>query len=106
MPPYVPLPATQVKPAKVMFGITSPMLCNATIDSVISEVLNPAAAAIMSDLKIPTIDLHQVCFSLFFSGRRPPVGFPLPWASFASSWTKIASLAPRSQLPAHPSIGS
>jgi hypothetical protein len=53
--------AAQVKPAKVMFGLTSPMLCNSTIDSVIANVLNSAAAGIMADLKIPTVDLHQVC---------------------------------------------
>lgn len=44
---------------KLLFAITSPMLCNSTIDAVITSTLNPAARAIMAALSIPTIDLHK-----------------------------------------------
>lgn len=43
---------------KLIFGITSPMLCNATIDNVITSVINPAAVNIMADAGLPTVDLH------------------------------------------------
>jgi hypothetical protein len=44
---------------KLIFGITSPMLCNATIDRTISQELNPAAAAIMEEAGIKTVDLYE-----------------------------------------------
>ncbi len=45
--------------APLVFGVTSPMLCNATIDSVISTVLNPAARLIAAELALPTVDLYK-----------------------------------------------
>lgn len=44
--------------SRLLFGITSPMLCNATIDRVISATLNPAARAIAAALALPTVDLY------------------------------------------------
>ena len=44
--------------APVVFGVTSPMLCNATIDAVISTVVNPAARLIAAELDLPTVDLY------------------------------------------------
>ena len=44
--------------ARTLFGITSPMLCNASIDSIISSTLNPTAAALMGALGVPTVDLY------------------------------------------------
>jgi hypothetical protein len=43
---------------RLLFGITTPMLCNASVDSVIDTGLNPAAAAIMGAAGIPTVDLY------------------------------------------------
>jgi hypothetical protein len=45
--------------SRSLFGITSPMLCNASIDSIISSSLNPSAAAIMQSLGVPTVDLYS-----------------------------------------------
>ena len=50
-------------PAKLMFAITSPYLCDASIDNVIAGTLNVAAKEIMTDLKVPTIDLHAAVTS-------------------------------------------
>jgi hypothetical protein len=49
----------KVGASKLIFGITSPMLCNATIDRSISQELNPAAAAIMGEVGITTVDLYE-----------------------------------------------
>jgi len=43
---------------RLLFGITTPMLCNASVDHVISAGLNPAAAAIMAATGVPTLDLY------------------------------------------------
>jgi len=45
--------------APLVFGVTSPMLCNATIDAVISATLNPAARLIAAELRLPTVDLYK-----------------------------------------------
>ena len=45
--------------APLVFGVTSPMLCNATIDAVISSTLNPAARLIAAELALPTVDLYK-----------------------------------------------
>jgi hypothetical protein len=44
--------------APLVFGVTSPMMCNATIDAVISSTLNPAARLIAAELALPTVDLY------------------------------------------------
>lgn len=44
--------------APVVFGVTSPMMCNATIDGVISTTLNPVARLIAAELRLPTVDLY------------------------------------------------
>ena len=44
--------------APLVFGVTSPMMCNATIDAVISQTLNPAARLIAAELNLPTVDLY------------------------------------------------
>ena len=55
---------TQAAPAlaktKLLFGITTPMLCNEEIDA-IQAGLNKQAAAIMAAAGIPTVDLYAVC---------------------------------------------
>lgn len=43
--------------AKLLFGITSPMLNNVQADNDVLE-LNRRAAAIMSAVGVPTVDLH------------------------------------------------
>ena len=43
---------------KLIFGLTSPFLNNATIDATITGILNPAAEAIMADWGVATVDLH------------------------------------------------
>ena len=43
---------------KLVFGITSPMLCDAQSDAVITGTLNTAATSIMAAAGIPTVDLH------------------------------------------------
>jgi hypothetical protein len=48
---------------KLIFGVTSPMLCNASIDYIISDTLNPAARLIMEDYGVPTVDLYQAVTS-------------------------------------------
>lgn len=45
--------------AKLLFGLTTPMLNDATIDNVIENTLNTAAAQIMEANKITYIDLHK-----------------------------------------------
>jgi len=45
-------------PAKLIFGITTPYICNAALDAIISGNLNVAAASIMRRLSIPTVDLY------------------------------------------------
>lgn len=49
----------QVGPGKtkLLFAITSPMLCNAQIDSIVLE-LNAQAATLMAAESIPTVNLH------------------------------------------------
>jgi len=49
---------------KVMFALTTPMMCDAAQDKVISATLNTAARGIMSSLGISTIDLHQPIIDL------------------------------------------
>eukprot|EP00759_Apiculatamorpha_spiralis_P013840 PhF_6_TR20540/c0_g1_i3/m.29659 len=44
--------------AKVVFGITSPYLCDAGLDAIIQNTLNTAAASVMEPYGITTIDLH------------------------------------------------
>ena len=51
--------ASRNMPAKVLFGITSPFMCDAEIDSVILGTLNAAAVSVMQSLGIPTVDLHK-----------------------------------------------
>ena len=43
--------------AKLLFALTSPMLCNAGTDAAVVE-LNKQAAAIMAKNSVPTVDLH------------------------------------------------
>lgn len=45
--------------SKLLFALTTPMLCNATIDNVIENTLNTAATQIMQSNNIPFIDLHK-----------------------------------------------
>jgi hypothetical protein len=48
----------QAQGTALLFGLTSPMLCNSTIDRSISALLNPAAGAVMRGLGVPTVDLY------------------------------------------------
>jgi hypothetical protein len=48
----------QAQGTQLIFGLTSPMLCNATIDRSIAGLLNPAAAAIMRSRGVATVDLY------------------------------------------------
>lgn len=43
---------------KIMFGLTTPYLCDASIDGVITGTLNAAAAAIMAARGVWTVDMH------------------------------------------------
>ena len=52
------------KPAKVLFAITSPFMCDAGIDAVILGTLNRDAASVMQSLGIPTVDLHKPIIDL------------------------------------------
>ena len=45
--------------SKLIFGLTSPFLNNATIDASISATLNPAAAAIMASHGVSTVNLYS-----------------------------------------------
>jgi hypothetical protein len=49
---------TQTTGAKLAYALTTPYLCDASIDAVISGTLNPAAAAIARTYNVPVIDLH------------------------------------------------
>lgn len=50
--------------APVVFAVTSPMMCNATIDAVISETLNPSARLIAADAGVVgTVDLYEAVTS-------------------------------------------
>lgn len=42
----------------LLFALTTPMLCDASVDAVISGTLNTAAAKLMESVGIPTVDLH------------------------------------------------
>ena len=61
--PYLLKIATRLKTlganTKLIFGITSPMLNSAKTDAVVQK-LNTQAAAMMSSLNIPTVDMHKV----------------------------------------------
>lgn len=48
---------TQARGAKLVFGLTSPMICNTTEDGCVLTH-NAQAAAIMAQMAIPTVDLH------------------------------------------------
>ena len=43
---------------KLLFGITTPMLCNASVNHVIDAGLNPAAVAIMAAEGVETVDMY------------------------------------------------
>lgn len=43
---------------KLMFGLTTPFLCDAAKDSIISDILNANASAIVRSFSIPVVDLH------------------------------------------------
>jgi hypothetical protein len=43
---------------QLLFALTSPMLCNATVDKIISSHLNPSASALTTALGVPTVDLY------------------------------------------------
>ena len=43
---------------RLVYGLTTPYLCDASVDGVISEELNPAAAGIASALGIEIVDMH------------------------------------------------
>lgn len=43
---------------KLMFGLTTPYLCDSSIDAVITGTLNAAAAQIMAENNIWTVDMH------------------------------------------------
>jgi hypothetical protein len=43
----------------LLVGITSPMLCNASIDAVISSTLNVAARLIVAELGLSSVDLYK-----------------------------------------------
>lgn len=44
--------------SRLLVGITSPMLCNASADRPISTTINPAARATATALGLPTVDLY------------------------------------------------
>jgi hypothetical protein len=44
---------------RLLFGITTPMLCNASVNHVIDAGLNPAAAAIMAAQGVQTVDMYS-----------------------------------------------
>jgi acyl-CoA thioesterase-1 len=46
------------KRAKVIFALTTPYLCDASIDNTIAHTLNTNASAIMKQLGIQLVDLH------------------------------------------------
>ena len=67
--------------AKLLFGITSPMLADARADQDVMS-LNRAAAAAMSAAAIPTVDLHV--------------------RTYAMACTSFCSIAPVLHLRRHP----
>lgn len=46
-------------PAKVIFALTTPFLCDSSIDTTIEHTLNQNASGIMKQLGIQVVDLHQ-----------------------------------------------
>ena len=51
--------ASSLNKTSLMYGLTTPWLCDAGIDATITGVLNAAAAPIMAARGIPVVDTHS-----------------------------------------------
>ena len=83
---------------KLLFGITTPMMCDADADAVVQSN-NAAALAIMQKWRVPTVDLHAavigVCGAAPNTRLRGGGHTPTRCASFASGsyLTKLTETA-------------
>jgi len=84
--------------AKLMFGITSPMLCNKTIDDVIMTKLNTPAVAIMQAANITTVDLHAAITQKCGPAPQPAcfgsAGCWCPHCPAGYEWLASTAIAP------------
>ena len=96
--------------AKLLFALTSPMLCSAATDATVVK-LNAQAAAIMAKAKVPTISLHDAitgkcgpvpqkscfnmtgCFCPHCAGR--PAGQGYDWLATSTIVPALTKLLPK-----------
>eukprot|EP01046_Picozoa_sp_COSAG06_P043627 COSAG06_NODE_5746_length_3294_cov_21.607512_2_plen_287_part_00 len=99
--------------AKLLFALTSPMLCNEDTDATVVE-LNKQAAAIMAKHSIPTVNLHDAitgkcggvpqaacfnmtgCFCPHCGGR--PAGQGYDWLAASTIVPALTKLLPTNRL--------
>ena len=96
--------------AKLLFAVTSPMLCNAAVDGVVVG-LNKEAVAVMAQHGVPTVSLHDAivgkcgavpqqscfnmtgCFCPHCAGR--PAGQGYDWLATSTVVPALTKLLPR-----------
>ena len=77
---------------RLMYGLTTPYLCDASTDAVITGTLNAAAARIMASNNIWTVDMHGPLIAK--CGAAPTAAFCPHCNSAGYTWLVQTAIAP------------